>query len=888
MECASCKKSVPNKGEEKCPHCGQEFVKRCDKCGVFYPGDMNFCNQCGTKLVTAVYSLEIDDQTDIEAMLSEASVVEKVAEAVEETPKEEPKPEKKKKKKKGKESKKAKKESVAEESMMAPPPSIAGSSEKDFSYVDKIFSRDLEEDSTSISEMSFVAGEELEEEAEESDFDIPISVDEVLRKNVKDIPLTPIKRLAKREIELSDVDSYMNSLQGDSFILMQDIAINNLRKGLGGFYSFEGNSGAGKEEIVQLFESFVEQTNPLNITVVSSEASEYDFDYMIFIHLLRSLFSISEQETESVAKQISSLMGTSLPAGKVDALAALLSLNFTPLNTKLPKDDIDYLISYALYVMAKKQPILWFVRNASAINMRTLKFFTRLKKIFEVVPVAVVFVSASEAMILERVDREHRFEFNGFSKEVVIKKVEAMLSVNRLPVDIEKVLQQFSGNLLASTQMIELMKEKKLIFKMRNSWRFSKFPEDFDVPKTLTDVVTQRLSFLSEASNLLLRRLVLLNLHRIPIRLYITIFGEEFDEIQVLSDKGFIVIAEDDIAFPSRSILSILKKSVRIGNDERAFYRMVVDKIAQSIDILPDINTRWLLLSYINLAGRIGVTYNSFLYSSAVYMEKLGFFEVAQRSYQTILQSFSTDDLHDDMSWLLSIKNARLWRFIEKKWARIFWENLLNKAKKQQMMHIVLLSEGNLLLLDEKQLNLRALVAVMKELHELGCLEDELILIDRAVDILLENGSLQDAYTLALREYTILYDSLAGKNAEDPQQLPLFIYTLYLRSSAQFAEVCIALEQFEFATKVLSKSLEMAKNRKASYFVAKILLLIVKINYFGGGNEWEASLKEGFEYAMKGMEFKILRAFFLFLEENSLEEFEWLEPYLECKNWLNL
>jgi len=181
----------------------------------------------------------------------------------------------------------------------------------------------------------------------------------------------------------------------------------------------------------------------------------------------------------------------------------------------------------------------------------------------------------------------------------------------------------------------------------------------FDVPKTLANVVTQRLSFLPEASNLLLRRLVLLNLHRIPVRLYITIFGEEFDEIQILSDKGFIVIAEDDIAFPSRSILSILKKSVRIGNEERAFYRMVVDKIAQSINVLPDINTRWLLLSYINLAGRIGVTYNSFLYSSAVYMDKLGFFEVAQRSYQTILQSFSADDLHDDMSWLLSIKNAR-------------------------------------------------------------------------------------------------------------------------------------------------------------------------------------------------------------------------------------
>ncbi|MCK5808696.1 zinc ribbon domain-containing protein [bacterium] len=887
MECASCKKSVPNKGEETCPHCGQEFVKRCDKCGILYPEDMNFCNQCGSKLVTVLFALDEDDQIDIESMLSDAGVVENEnpQEVVEEIPKEE-KP--KKKKKKGKKEKKAESSS---DTMMAPPPSIAGGSEKDFSYVDKIVGGNLKKDGGSVSEMDFVSGEaKIEEGSAESDddLDIPISVDEVLRKNIKDIPLTPVRKATKRTIELSNLDAHMSTLHGDSFLLLQNSAIENLQKGSGGFYSFEGSSGAGKEEIIQLFESFIEQTTPENITVISSEASEYDFDYMIFIHLLRSLLKISELETASVAKQITALLGKTLPTGKVNALAALLSLNFTPLNTKLPKDDIDYLISHVIYATAKKQPILWFVRNASAINRRTMKFFVRLKKVFNFVPVAIVFVSASEAEILHSVDSDHRFEFNGFSKDVVVKKVEEMLAVNRLPVDIEKVLQKFSGNLLASTQMIEFLKELKLIFKMRDSWRFSKLPEDFVAPKTLEDVINNRLSFLPVESSLLLRRLVLLNLHRIPIRLYIAIFGEEFDEIQRLNDSGFIAITEENIAFPSRTILSILKKKMRIGEEERAFYRMVVDKIAHNMNELPDINTRWLLLSYINLAGRIGVAYNSFLYSSAVYMEKLGFFGVAQRSYQTILQSFSADDLHDDMSWLLSIKNARLMRFIEKKWARTFWQRLLDKAKKQQMMHIILLSEGNLLLLDEEQLDLRLLVGVMKKMHEIGCLEDELILIDRAVDILLESNSLQDAYTLALRGYTILYDSLAGNQAEDPQQLPLFIYTLYLRSSSQLAEVCITMEQFEFATKVLTRSLEMAKNRKSHYFVAKILLLIVKINYFSGGNEWESSLKEGFEYAMKGMEFKILRAFFLFLEENSLEELEWLEPYLECKNWLNL
>lgn len=890
MECAGCKKSVPNKGETACPHCGQDFVKTCDKCGVFYPEGMNFCNQCGSKLQTNVFSLDVEESTDIEEdMMPEEDMQEQEEKRKKKQKKKEPPAKKKKETKAGDKEKKKKSSSAG--TMMAPPPSIAGASEKDFSYVDKIFSGGFEEDSSSVSEMEFESGEEEKEEddtLEIESIDIPISADEVLRKSVKDIPLTFVDHAKEYKIELKDIDAHMKLVEGDSFLPLQELAIVRLRKGVGGLYSFEGDSGAGKNEIIHHFESYAESNDIENLTIVSSESSEYDFDYMVFIYLLRSLFGITELDTDRVAVQISKFLEASLPMKKVHSLAALLCLNFTPLKTKLPREDVDYLISYALYKIAKKKPILWIIHNSSALNVRTLKLFSRLKKVLNFVPVAVVFSSNPGAIVLDRIDSENKFKFNGFHKDVVIKKVEEMLSVNRLPVDIEKVLLRFSGNLQASTQMIELMKEQKLIFKMKNSWRFSKLSDSFEPPKTLADVIAQRLEFLPEDSTLLLRRLALLNLHRIPMMLYVTIFGDEFEGVQSLSDAGFIVISEEDIAFPSRTILSIMKKGIRIGDDERAFYRMVVDKIAQSINELPDINTRWLLLSYINLSGRIGSTYNSFLYSSAIYMEKLGFFEVAQRSYQTILQSFSPDDLHDDMSWLLSIKNARLWRFIEKKWARIFWDNMLNKAKKQNMLHIVLLTEGNIILLNEEQLDLRGLVEIIKELHGLGCIEDELILIDRAVDVLLENGSLQDAYTLALRGYTILYDSLVGPQAEDPQQLPLFIHTLYLRSSSQFAEVCIAMEQFDFAKKVLSKSLEIARNRKASYFIAKISLLLVKIEFFGGGDDWETSLKEGLDYAMKGMEFKILRAFFLFLEENTLEKFDWLEPYLECKNWLNL
>ncbi|HNT28099.1 MAG TPA: zinc ribbon domain-containing protein, partial [bacterium] len=137
----------------------------------------------------------------------------------------------------------------------------------------------------------------------------------------------------------------------------------------GGFFTLEAPAGTGKGHFTAAVEQFVAQNPLYDTNIVVSTVNPFDFDYTIFIHLVRSVLNIKTVDQQQVRAKIDKYFSDILPAGKRESLTALLCLNFTPVQVKLPKSDLDYLLAFMCYWSARNKPILWVVDNAGQVNL---------------------------------------------------------------------------------------------------------------------------------------------------------------------------------------------------------------------------------------------------------------------------------------------------------------------------------------------------------------------------------------------------------------------------------------------------------------------------------------------------------------------------------------
>jgi hypothetical protein len=663
----------------------------------------------------------------------------------------------------------------------------------------------------------------------------------------------------------------------------------NFRVCKGGSFFLRGQSGIGKSRLFSSMSAFSQKTedaDDLTFRVITSDANIFDFDFMIFINLIKKLLKISSDDPAQVSEKFDSLFGDALPDGKKECLTALICLNFVPLKTKLPKHDMEYLLSYVLYCLSRNKPVLWIINNANALNVRTVRFLSNLNSLFDYAPMAVVCIVDPDAPVLANAAPENIYDFSGFGEKKLEETIYESLETKRIPAEIEKLLREkAAGNMLFTIQLTEYLKDLGLIFEMKGSWRFSKLPDDFACPSDIDELIAKRISMLSEDLLLTLKEITLLNLYSIPREFFAVVSTTGAACVDELVKKGYLLSDGDSVRFASREIMNVLKKMIKIGKSERAFYRTIVDKLASSQFDTGSLNKHWLLLSYINLGGIVDKKMNSFLFSSAAYMEKLGFFEIAQRSYQTIISSFEADDAEDSFRILPEIKNARLWRIVEPQWAKIFWEKLLTYAKQHFDYHLELLAKSEILLLDEKNINFAAVADIIKKFHIAGCYEDEFRLIDKTTDILIGNGNHLEANTFAVRGYKLLRDVIVKSDGKGVRPAE-FIYILYIRSACKLAEICIMLKNYPQATTILEEALNYAEKFGVSYFKSKIMFLLGKIRMMNH-EPWEDLIKDGFSNALISMDFSIIKAFLHFFEEQELENRDWVEPFLEYKNCMN-
>ena len=663
----------------------------------------------------------------------------------------------------------------------------------------------------------------------------------------------------------------------------------NMRVCKGGAFFLRGESGIGKSRVFMKMKEYAEKHGKSaseTFNLVVSDANIFDFDFMIFINLIKKLMKIDSNSPAEIAERFNSVFGEALPDNKKECLNALICLNFVPLKTKLPKHDVEYLIAYVLYALSRSKPVLWFINNANALNMRTVKFLANLKSLFDSAPMAVICAVDPNATVLADADPENIYDFKGFDEARLANAVFATLGTKRIPAEMEKLLREKAGgNMLFAMQLTEYLKDLGLIFEMKGSWRFAKLPDDFSCPAGIDELIAKRVSMLPEDLFLTLKEFTLLNLYSVPRNFFSLVSTTGTECVDDLIKKGYLAPDGDSVRFSARAIMSALKKMIKIGKQERAFYRNTVDKLVSTDSEIPSINKHWLLLSYINSGGIVDKKMNSFLFSSAVYMEKLGFFEISQRSYQTIISSFEVDDTEDDFRILPEIKNARLWKIVEPQWAKIFWEKLETYAKQHFDYHLEMLAKSEILLLDEKNINLPAIAEIIKKFHTAGCYEDEFRLIDKTTDILIGNSEHLEANTFAVRGYKLLRDVIVKSDGKGVSPAE-FIYILYIRSACKLAEICITLKNYPQATEILEEALNYAEKFGISYFKSKIMFLLGKIKQING-EEWEELIKEGFSNALISMDFTILKGFLHFFEENGLEGRDWVEPFLEYKNCMN-
>jgi len=593
------------------------------------------------------------------------------------------------------------------------------------------------------------------------------------------VPLTPVRVDATYDVSFdSMLDEIAKPPFEDSCKPMFKAIEENLRHCNGGLYCFRSKPGRGVNRFISAVKEYAEtMKGNTDCTVIVADANVFDFDFMIFINLVKSLMNISSNDVAAVRKKFDTIFGDSLPDSKKETLSALICLNFAPVKTRMPKHDIEYLLSFVLYCLCRTKPVLWIVSNADTLNERTLHFIAKLKQgLFKTAPMAMVCSAGYDSKILNYTDAENIYDFNGFSKEGLIEFLFSSLNTTRIPADIEKLLQdKADSNMLFAAQLCEYLKDLGLIFEMRGSWRFSKMPDDFVCPDSLEQLIYMRVNLLPDDLRQTLHEFTLLNLYSVPESLFSIATSTSPDCVDALVSKGFLMRSIESISFTSQTVFSILKSNIRIGSEERAFYRRIVDKLAGMPAEIYNLNKHWLILSYINLGEIVDSKLNPFLFSSAVYMEKLGFFDIAQRSYQTIMSSFSNDDLVDDFRILPEIKNARLWQIVEPSWAQVFWQRLNNYAKTRSYYQLEMLSRSELLL---KQESITELAKTVKELHAAGCYEDELRLIDKITDILIGKKRFLDASSFIVRAYKLLHDIIIKSETRNFKPAE-FIYALH-------------------------------------------------------------------------------------------------------------
>ncbi|HPA56631.1 MAG TPA: zinc ribbon domain-containing protein, partial [bacterium] len=929
MKCFYCSNVSDIKIKGFCISCGKKLEKICESCDISYEKSANFCMSCGGKLSDLIEKIEekddyVEDLPEIKQEDEEIFVLEEVSDddsvvietndistdkqdieiEINGSATDEPAggPELKIEK----DSKKASEDSAQSKNESDKRIVSPNAPQNKKSKKEPVQSKgDIDLDSL-FNELTSLDGSEQLSAGESSDVPPPegMSVESV-SSNEKDESAFNLK---SEKILVKEPDQYfLNPAEvNEKYDVSLDSLINEtvtsefqescapmfrkieerFRICKGGSFYLKGSSGSGKSHIVNRLRSFSEKNAPENgYSIVVSDANIFDFDFMIFIILIKALMKIKSNDVNTVKKKFDKLFGEALPVSKKECLSALICLNFSPVKTKLPKHDIEYLLSYVLYGLSRSKPVLWVINNANTLNVRSIKFFASLNRVFECMPMSVVFVVDPDAAVLGNSVKENIYEFNGFPEDRLIEEVGVVLNTKKIPADLEKLLKdKASGNILFTVQLAEYLKDRGFIFEMKGSWRFSKLPDDFVCPENLDELISLRVDMLPEDVARTLREFTLLNLYEVPKSLFTLVSTTGASCVEELVKKGYLIETKDHLRFTSRSILTALKKKVKIGKQERAFYKELVSKLASTPAEIYQLNKHWLLLSYINLGGIVDRRMNSFLFSSAVYMEKLGFFEISQRSYQTIVSSFESDDTNDDFKILPEIKNARLWRIVEPQWAKIFWEKLVTYAKTRSDYHLELVARGEILLLAE-DVDMTTIADIVKKLHMAGCYEEEIGLIDRTTDILVNSGNYLDAVTFATRGYKILRDVIVkydGKGVSPAE----FVYSLYIRCACKLAEVCIMLNDNDKASAILEEALEYAEKYSVSYFKSKILLLLGKIRY-AQKDEWEELMKEGFYNAMIGMDFTIIKAFLHFFEENGFEDSEWVSPFIEYKNWIN-
>ncbi len=932
MKCFFCQSTV-NVSDESCPTCSKLLVKVCPKCDILYDDNSKFCSSCGGRLaarkelkpassekrycvkcrqvyettanfctncgsslekyIETVETQPQKEEIELEDFAAESEIINEPAEVVEIEEPEIIKPKIKVP------------DSFDELLMMADEllddfvssPTVKAvkteskkEEKKEIYTLEEEFEVDIEVEPEDFNEPEH----EIAEEAEVDETLEAESVEEFLETEefepVDYMLAQPDVKLETGELNpLPLLDYVKNYSRFPALVPFFSDLIERLSKNKGGLYFIKGDEGLGKSFFAADLARHVDGSEDKTFNVFNDKAVPINFDYSIFFNLFSSLMNIKDDSVAEISLKVDAEFADILPEEKLSHIKALLAMSFIPFKGKLPKHDIEYLISYMLFHFAAVKPFIWIIDNTSYLNLRTVKLFKRLIPMLENTPAAVVFLADRTGKILELEENSPIPATELPLPEIssISKAAASYLGVNILSAQLDMILEKASGNLLMACQMLETLKDAGYIFRMKKQWRFSLIPEEFKFEDSVEKILLYRFSRLDKESYTLLKNIVLLNLYEIPVNFLKIVFKEEYiKELFVrLEMKGYIRVKEDKIEFNSPSILNILRREIKISDEERAFYKKVVTRLSETTENIYPLNRNWLIQSYINLGGLVDKRFNSFLFTSAVYMEKLGFFELAQRSYQTIISSFTDVPDNDDFRIMLQMKNSRLWRFIDPQWSAMFWKKLLEISEERNMPVMTLTAECELFLLHETEIDNDKMLSMLDNFDKWGSYGQKLTFADRYIEYLMEKKSYEEAFKITSSCYNSAkqyFESFKDRFDSDS-----VISHLFIKFVARMAELLVELKRYEEAI-IYVKETEMIANLFSSwYFLSRASFILARIK-----NEQQEDgledLRNGFDIAVVNMLFPMIKRYFTFFSENQLEEIPWLKPFIHYKTWLSV